>query len=59
VTAATPSVDLDAVAEDLDAVVAADAVVTVGDCTTLFEPVMAKAFGVPVLTLAEVLASAR
>ncbi|MFE9206166.1 hypothetical protein [Micromonospora sp. NPDC007230] len=58
VATATPSEDLDAVADDLDAVAAADAVVTVGDCSKLFEPVMAEAFGVPVVALADVLSGA-
>ncbi|SCE84324.1 hypothetical protein GA0074695_1542 [Micromonospora viridifaciens] len=65
VTSATVADAIDAddltevVAGDLDAVAAADALVTVGDCSTLFEPAMAEAFGVPVVTLAEALAGAR
>ncbi len=64
VTSATPADVIDAddllavVADDLDAVAAADAVVTVGDCSKLFEPAMAEAFGVPVVALADVLAGA-
>ncbi|MFG2056471.1 hypothetical protein ACGFI9_20855 [Micromonospora sp. NPDC048930] len=46
------------VADDLDAVAAADALVTVGDCSALFEPVIAEMCGVPVVTLADVLAEA-
>ncbi|MGW0504132.1 hypothetical protein [Micromonospora sp. NPDC003241] len=58
-----PSADVDgllaAVGADTDAIAAADALVTVGDCSKLFEPVMAEIYNVPVVTLADALAGAR
>ncbi|GAA1795540.1 hypothetical protein HC028_18465 [Planosporangium flavigriseum] len=65
VTTATPTVGpdvydlLDAVGDDLDAVAAADLLVTVGDCSTLFEPVIAELHGVPVVAVETVQAGAR
>ena len=65
VTSATAADTIDAddlvsvVADDLDAVAAADALVTVGDCSALFEPVIADLYGVPVVTLAEALGVTR
>ncbi|MCW3813707.1 hypothetical protein ONA91_04440 [Micromonospora sp. DR5-3] len=47
------------VADDLNAVASADALVTVGDCAALFEPVTAELYGVPIATLAEALAVTR
>lgn len=59
VAAATPSTDSDAVAYDLDAMCYADAIVVIDDCTRLFEPTLGTLFGIPVATVAMLLAGAR